>query len=243
MRPESKGGGRPIDSIWNCYRKVETPSGIHCVCLGCGANKAGLVKRMKEHAGACKPLLRKIAAGEVYYPPLMPAPSTPSTCQSQQSCDVAVLSPGEVQASGAIPSKLTARQLRLNPIVTPGSERRELTLQFARWVFASSLPFRAVEHVQLHKWLDLRCPGLRLCGERELGGSILDCIHEECMSEIKGKVKGRKVTLSVDGWSSITNEPLIGVSIHGWLLRLIDATGQSETIPTSARRLPRLVPS
>ena len=105
MRPESKGGGRPIDSIWNCYRKVETPSGIHCVCLGCSANKAGIVKRMKEHAGACKPLLRKITTEEVYYPPLMPAPSTPSTCQSQQSCGAVPRGCAGIRCCPLAPSK------------------------------------------------------------------------------------------------------------------------------------------
>ena len=47
---------------------------------------------------------------------------------------------------------------------------------------------------------------------------ILDHIHDDEMQKLKAKVQGTYQTISVDGWTSPTNEALVGVALGADLL-------------------------
>ena len=48
-----------------------------------------------------------------------------------------------------------------------------------------------------------------------------------------GKVKSLKATLDLDGWSNVTNDPIVGISFiasgESYLVNTIDTSGESHT--------------
>ena len=54
-------------------------------------------------------------------------------------------------------------------------------------------------------------PGTPVPDRHRLAGDLLDEVYEQEKEKVKTKVKGMNATLAIDGWSTLTNEPVLGV--------------------------------
>ena len=152
---------RPVDAVWNLFRKEETPYGFRAICLGgCGYSAAGNVQRLKEHAAKCGKLQERLARGELGPFPQRSVSESPGTSQRPP------------------------RQLLLNPVSTTDSLREALNLQLCRVVLATNLPFHTVEHPEFKKLIEMLRPLVSLAGERQLSGELLTAVHSQCLAEI-----------------------------------------------------------
>ena len=88
----------------------------------------------------------------------------------------------------------------------------KLYLQTARH-FASTLStFTHVEDSQFVKlWKKLR-PNTKRPNRHQLANKLDYEVYNEQRGLILSQVEGRRATLSVDGWRTITNNPVIGVA-------------------------------
>ena len=164
--------GRPTDSIWNGFQKVNSATGPRAVCLGCGEEFSGQPSRMKRHLETCKKLQELVSGGLVPGPvPFTPPP------------------PGSASSA--------SRQLKLSPVRTPEGFQHELNLQLCRFVLATAVLFRCVAHPEFKKLVDMLRAGCSLAGEREVAGDLLDVVHGQCLEEVRKSLNGRKVTLSI----------------------------------------------
>ena len=46
-----------------------------------------------------------------------------------------------------------------------------------------------------------------------IGGGLLDTVYQQELDKAKTSITNSFATLALDGWSSIVNDPVIGVSI------------------------------
>lgn len=119
-------------------------------------------------------------------------------------------------------------------ITTSKEQLYRLHVQTARF-FASTLsPFRQVEDPQFIRLWEMLRPGTAPPNRHQLSGNLLDVVYNEERSKIYGLVEGRRATVSIDGWSNITNNPVIGVSfgiigMKSMFLRAIDTTNMPHT--------------
>ena len=96
-----------------------------------------------------------------------------------------------------------------------------------------TLGFKGTKQVELKKLVAMLKPGAIIPDRRNIGGNLLDEIYEEEQAKVKHLISGMSATIAIDGWSTITNQPIIGICIYAagncYLVDTIDTTGDSHT--------------
>ena len=106
--------------------------------------------------------------------------------------------------------------------------------QILRFFAAANVPFVASENVQFERLLQLLRPGTKPPSERSVGGKYLDSVYDQESTKLAERVRGRCVTLQVDGWSNLSGDPVIGIAfgfpgeVH--LFKTVDTTGLPHTV-------------
>ena len=76
-------------------------------------------------------------------------------------------------------------------------------------------------------------PRQRIPDRKKLAGPVLDELYEQEKEKVKKNLGNCKATLALEGWSTFTNDPVIGISITReagvFLTNIIDTIGESHT--------------
>ena len=75
-------------------------------------------------------------------------------------------------------------------------------------------------------------PGYKVPSRKSIGSALLDEIHGECELKMRSELKNKTVSMAIDGWSNVHNEPIVCASITN----LGGKTIISETIETTGNR-------
>ena len=201
----NRGGGRKPDPIWIHYDRVVVPNkhGAKATCKYCKKEMQGIAERLKSHLNQCPD---KAGATEEHV--------SPPTCSLRL---LPTLSSEPVQLPG--PTIPPAKKHKpLNDIrnfvrSTTASEKEALDLQIARFIYATNSPFILAENKEFLKLIEMFRPGYSPPNRKDLASTLLDKVHEEVFSSCKEKLQGKTVSMEVDGWSNVHNEPLICCSV------------------------------
>ena len=68
-----------------------------------------------------------------------------------------------------------------------------------------------------------------------LANEFLEKVHNNCEEKAKEQLSGKEVTLSLDGWSNVHNEPLVcmaatTISGESFLIDCVDTKDNSHTV-------------
>ena len=74
--------------------------------------------------------------------------------------------------------------------------------------YACNVPFSHVESEHFKRLVSKLRPGYKPPTRKALAGNILDEIHDELQNQMIKNLKEKTITLIVDGWSNVHNEPL-----------------------------------
>jgi len=85
--------------------------------------------------------------------------------------------------------------------------------QVARFLYATNMPFHAVEHPEFKKMITLLRPGYQPPSRHDVAGPLLCHIHQQLEKECQGKLEGENVSMALDGWTNIRNEPIVCVCV------------------------------
>ena len=132
------------------------------------------------------------------------------------------------------PNTPAKKTLLDNMIVkTNKSEAHNIDKIIARYVISSNSPFNTVENAFFKEIFTHLRPGYKPPSERTVSGDLLDIIYAEEVVKASQEFEGFPATLAVDGWSNITNDPVVGISItcngKTALVDTIDTTGKPHT--------------
>lgn len=114
------------------------------------------------------------------------------------------------------------------------SQKKNFDEQIARYVYATNAPFASVEHPEFIKMVRSLRPEYVPPSRKHIAGDLLDSTYhtekEKCASMLNGEI----VTLGLDGWSNVHNEPVICVTLttkegNAYLGDTIDTTGTPHT--------------
>ena len=100
-----------------------------------------------------------------------------------------------------------------------------------KFVFATNAPFSVVENKEFLQLMELVRPGIKLPGRLAIGGRILNDVYESEWKKFAETMKNKLVTLAIDGWSNVTNEPVLGIMMDTQLFASIDTTGVNTRFP------------
>ena len=98
-------------------------------------------------------------------------------------------------------------------VQTSTTEKAAIDLQKARFVFATNSPFTIAELPEFFKLMAMLRPGYHPPNRHNVGNELLDELYNSMQSECKEQLEGENVSMMLDGWSNIHNEPVVCVMI------------------------------
>ena len=221
----NRGGGRKQDDIWAYFKKSVTPgkTGSRATCRSCNKEIQGLVKRMKDHFEVCEGNKNRASVGGCSQPtlvfssqPTAPVdslePISPPPTPAEQMRPVFSFS-----SEGSVP-KSTKKQKISESVAkyftkTTEIEKKALDHQVAKTIFATNSSFSFAEHPEFIKLCSMLRPGYHPPSRKVVGSTLLDEVYDESYASCKEKVKGKAVSMELDGWSNIHQEPIVCCSI------------------------------
>ena len=81
--------------------------------------------------------------------------------------------------------------------------------QMGRFFFATNTPFTHVEHPEFIKFVSLSRPGYKPPNRKWISNEILDDVHTKVVEKYKHELSGQPVTMFLDDWSNVHNEPIV----------------------------------
>ena len=96
---------------------------------------------------------------------------------------------------------------------TSQSEKAALDKQVVQFIFATSTAFSAVEHPELIKIVQLLRPGYNPPSCHAVGGTLFNEVQQSLMDDCKEKLQKKTVSMCLDGWSNVHNEPIVCVAV------------------------------
>ena len=78
----------------------------------------------------------------------------------------------------------------------------------ARLIYATNSPFTTAEHPEFIKLVTMLCSSYHPPSRHDISGHLLDSIHSGVLDECKEELSGKPVSVALDGWSNIHNEPV-----------------------------------
>ena len=98
----------------------------------------------------------------------------------------------------------------------------QLERQVGKFVFATKSPFFIVENKEFVAMMQMVRPGIKLPRRQAIGGRILNDVYDVEWHKVAELTKDKYVTLAVDGWSNLTNDPILGTTMDTYLITSID---------------------
>ena len=149
------------------------------------------------------------------------SPASPSSGSSSRPFS------DDYQAPAAKRLKLT--QPTIPVFRTSPGELELINRQVCRFVVATNSAFSVVDHPQFKKLCAMLRPGIRLANSHAVSGSLLDSIFNEEQDGLANIIKGSSATVLVDGWSTVSHDPIIGIALavgrRCFLVATVDTTG------------------
>ena len=131
------------------------------------------------------------------------------------------------------PAPRATVQPGLKVVRTSAEEQFIYEMQVTRLIAATNLPFAAVEHPEFLKLMQMLRPGVRLPSRKQVSSTLLPKVYDCELEIVKKFCMGKMASLSMDGWSNITNDPVVGVALSvgekTFLVETIDTSGVPHT--------------
>lgn len=120
-------------------------------------------------------------------------------------------------------------------ILTTEPQKKALDKAVARFFFSSNLSFLTVDGKYFKELMNIARPGYSPPTRKDLVGPLLDEIHEEVEESLNSQLSDSDCTLTLcmDGWSSVKNDPILASSVHTgkntFLLQAMDSGAEKKT--------------
>ena len=203
--------GRKLNPVWLYFEKIATPgkAGCRAVRKNCQKEIQGLVSRVRQH--------------HIY-------------CVDETAIVDAELNENgkrHVAPDSAQPKK-KAKEMAHFVIKTTAYEKAAIDEQIARLVYATNSPFTFVEHPEFLKLKKMMRPGYTLPTRYAVSDALLNKAHGSLENDCRAELEGQTVSMALDGWSSIHNEPVVCVSVtttdgKNYLTETVDTSGEKHT--------------
>ena len=214
--------GRNPDDIWKKYKKIKAGKGFKAKCLKCGRESQGLVARMKLHYEKCITGIEDDGDDSIIMqidsvPPSEVVPDSGSSSEPRPSTSTSHAQETNQSASLLKPNakKLQSQPTKINNFLvkTTGNEKIKLDQSISEMIYATNSPFRAVEHPKFVKMCEDLRPGYKPPSAYQVGNKYLQAAFEKEKKKCDEQLSGKTVCAALDGWSNVTNDPIICVTI------------------------------
>lgn len=117
---------------------------------------------------------------------------------------------------------------------TSTAEKCAFDEQVEKMIYATNSPFRLVEHPEFQKLLSMMRPGYRPPSRKEIADKFLPVVFQKEMDQCKEVLMDATVSMALDGWSNVHNEPIVCVTVTTeegkiYLTDTVDTSGKPHT--------------
>ena len=127
-----------------------------------------------------------------------------------------------------------ATQSKMEPFVVKTTQEKadQLDILVGKFFYANNIPFSAAESNTYKEMMANLRPGYRVPNSKSIGNPILEVFSETTEAASK-TLAGNRVTLCMDGWSNINNDPIVAASIqYGDKVYVVDSVDTSGLVHT-----------
>ena len=146
-------------------------------------------------------------------------------------CQPVVINVDEQTASSSVqgPPAKVLKQSTLQVLSTSAVKQHEIDLSVTRYFIATNTPFNAASNRHLKSLVQKLRPGTTIPERRKISGELLDEVYDQEKQKVKQQVQKAHVTLAIDGWSALANDPVLGISFFKsgvcYLVNTINTSG------------------
>lgn len=134
--------------------------------------------------------------------------SLPST---STSITTTFLPPSSTKKSTPKQSQITSHLFK----AIAGNARQKIDLQLVKMIAADYQPFSIVESKEFQNLLKMFNPSYTLPSRKTVTNNLLPLLYNKVAEEVRAKLQtARAVTVTTDGWTSMSNESYIAVTVH-----------------------------
>ena len=99
----------------------------------------------------------------------------------------------------------------------------------ARCMYSTNLPFRWVASPAVKALVQCLSPGTKVAGRRQFAGKLLAQEYTSEVERLRKVTEGGHYTLSIDGWSTVDNAPLLGFGLCSRLVCIVEERKERHT--------------
>lgn len=218
------GSGRKLASEWNEF--IEFGTKVRCKHCECVVSKRAV--RIKEHLKKCRKNIASKCAED----------SDPDIIQIEPLTKVPRIQEYDNSAAKAAASASNKEQKQKSifsyGVVTTASHKRDLDKSIAKFFYANNIPFNVSKNAEFKKMIENLRPGYIPPNRDQLSGNLLDEVHEDIEECLKKELLDEAaLTLILDGWSNIKNDPIFACSIHtgmkSYFLKALDCGSEKKS--------------
>ena len=141
--------------------------------------------------------------------------------------------------------KKKAKEMAHFVIKTTAYEKAAIDEQIVRLVYATNSPFTFVEHPEFLKLMKMMRPGYTPPTRYAVSDALLNKVHGSLENDCGAELEGQTVSMALDGWSNIHNEPVVCVSVtttdgKNYLTETVDTSGEKHTAEYLQERTPAI---
>ena len=181
-------------------------------CKVCKQTISAKIERLKSHKSKC--VVQTECVG-IRNETALKSPST-STKRKLDIYDDEPDTQGAVPGSPFPTPKRAKRQRNLSgyTVATDTPTWQKLDEQIAKLFYACNLPFNIADNPIWRQSVEMLRPGYYSPKRKDIGGYLLDKVHDKVTGNMKSMIQGKDAVLVQDGWSDIHNSPVIASSLH-----------------------------
>lgn len=191
---------KPRDPVWNFFTVADQDNKTSAKCNDCKTVVSAKAPRLRVHREKC-PMNRPTQKRPL---PEEDTAAEPSTQTPEQAMPM----------PAAKKPRLLQSSMNSYSLSTDQSMSRQLDEQIAKLFFACNLPFNIADHPVWKETIQMLRPGYQPPNRKDIGGHLLDQVHEKITNKVSAELKGKDVVLIQDGWSDIHNTPVIATSLQ-----------------------------
>ncbi|XP_054710424.1 uncharacterized protein LOC129220108 [Uloborus diversus] len=216
----ASGCGRKQASEWNEF----TEFGTKVKCKHCETVVSKRAVRIKEHLKKCKRNIASRTIEETDIAEIEPPTKVPRVEECNNDC-------AEVPSSS---KEQKQKSIFSYGVVTTASQKQNLDKSVARFFYANNIAFNVSSNVEFKKMVEDLRPGYVPPNRHQLSGKLLDEACDDIENCLKKElVDEAALTLILDGWSSVKNDPIFACSIHtgvkSYLFKAMDCGSEKKT--------------
>lgn len=230
--PKVQGSGRKMASEWLEVTKIDGDS--KCKCKHCDLSLSCKIERIKAHLKKC-PAKRTLSKNEESFSENKhPMLTTSEEIETSFFCTSGSSSATPIPSTSSSPSSAEIMQRSITDYVvkTTEEQKRSIDKAVSMFFYAANIPFNVAELDNFKHMIQILRPGYKPPSAKDISGRLLDAAVQQVDVELEQKVRNCSLTLTLDGWSSVKNDPIQAITIHtgieSFLLQAYDAGSQKK---------------